>query len=427
MPRFTGILGKDKAFELYWRHVSSGRVEFYKSVGFDVVLGRREGVWVWSLDGRRLLDAHSNGGVYNLGHRHPEVVEVLREALDELDIGNHHLVSEQRALLAEELSGLMPGDLNRVTYSVGGGEAVDFAIKLARGYTGRREIVYARGAYHGTTGLAIVAGEDYYKKPFEPLAPGFKSVPFGDADAIEAAVTRDTAAVLLETIPATLGMPMPPDDYYKRIREICDEKGCLLILDEIQTGLGRTGRLWGFEHYGVIPDIVVLGKGLSGGIYPISATVYRDELDDFMRRHPFTHISTFGGSELGCIVARKVLEITTRRGFLENVRIRGEELRRGLLRLVEEYPSLLEEVRGIGLFIGFKTRDEAYGPLLSLAAINSGLLAVYANNDRSVLQVLPPLIIDGGHVEYIIESLRKAVAWVYENRELASAVRSLIP
>ena len=427
MGRYTGILGKDRAFDLYARHVSSGRVEFYRSVGFDVVIGRREGVWVWTLDGRRLLDAHCNGGVYNLGHRNPEVVAVLREALEELDIGNHHLVSEQRALLAEELARLMPGDLNRVTYSVGGGEAVDFAIKLARGYTGRKEIIYARGAYHGTTGLAIVAGEDYYKKPFEPLAPGFKAVPFSDAEALEKAVTSDTAAVLLETIPATLGMPVPPRDYYRRVREICDEKGCLLILDEIQTGLGRTGRLWGFEHFDVVPDIVVLGKGLSGGVYPIAATVYRDDLDEFMKRHPFTHISTFGGSELGCVVARKVLEITTRPGFLENVRARGEELMKKLGELGEEYPDLVEEARGLGLFIGFKTRDQGYGPLLSLAAVNNGLLAVFANNDRSVLQVLPPLIIEGEHVDYIAERLKEALEWLKANKEMAELVKQLIP
>ncbi len=427
MARYIDVLGKEKAFELYAKHVSSGKAEFYRSIGFDVVMGRREGVWIWTLDGRRLLDAHCNGGVYNLGHRNPEVINTLREALEELDIGNHHLVSEQRALLAEELAKLMPGDLNYVTYSVGGGEAVDFAIKLARGYTGRKEIIYARGGYHGTTGLAIAAGEDYYKKPFEPLAPGFKAVPFGDFEALEKAVSGDTAAILLETIPATLGMPLPPDDYYRRIRELCDEKGCLLILDEVQTGLGRTGKLWGFQHYGVVPDIVVLGKGLSGGVYPIAATVYREELEEFMRKHPFTHISTFGGSELGCVVARKVLEITTRPGFLENVSRRGEELARGLEGLRKEHPDIVEEVRGKGLFIGFKTRDQGYGPLLSIAAINSGLLAIFANNDRSVLQVLPPLIIEEEHVDYILEKLAAALKWLEENRAMAELVKQIIP
>ena len=145
----------------------------------------------------------------------------------------------------------MPGEIERTVFGVGGGEAVDFAIKLARGHTGRKKIVYARGGYHGHTGFALAAGDEKYSKPFEPLAPGFVAVPFGDADALRKVVDEDTAAILFETIPATLGMPMPPDDFFPQVREICDEKGALMILDELQTGLGRTGKMWGIEHYDV--------------------------------------------------------------------------------------------------------------------------------------------------------------------------------
>lgn len=146
----------------------------------------------------------------------------------------------------------MPGDINRTVFGVGGGEAVDFAIKLARGHTGRKKIIYARGGYHGHTGLALAAGDEKYRRPFEPLAPGFVEVPFGDADAVEKAVDENIAAVIFETIPATLGMPLPPKNFYKRVREICDDKGVLMIMDEVQTGLGRTGKMWCIEHYDVV-------------------------------------------------------------------------------------------------------------------------------------------------------------------------------
>ena len=311
---FTGRMSKQEVVDSFAKHVSPAKARFFSLAGIDFVPARREGVWYWDLDGRKIMDCHCNGGVFNLGHRHPEIVETLKTALDELDIGNHHLISEHRASLAEKLLSTMPG-MERVVFGVGGGEAVDFAIKLAKGHTGRKKIVYARGGYHGHTGFALAAGDEKYRKPFEPLAPGFVEVPFGDADALEKVVDSDTAAVLFETIPATLGMPLPPDDFYRRVREICDEKGALMILDEVQTGLGRTGKMWCIQHYGIEPDVIITAKGLSGGVYPISATCFRDGLDDFMMENPFIHISTFGGAEVGCVVAEKVIEIQLELNF----------------------------------------------------------------------------------------------------------------
>ncbi|MFX0115991.1 MAG: aspartate aminotransferase family protein, partial [Candidatus Hodarchaeota archaeon] len=298
---FIGRQTKEQIIKDYGAHVSSGKVDFYELVGLDLVIGHREGPWIWdtSVDaprgtGNRLMNCHCNGGVYNLGHRHPEIVKTLIAATNKdggLDIGNHHLISEQRARLAKKLVELTPDEITRVVFGVGGGEAVDFGIKLARAHTGKHKIIYAEGAYHGHTGLALAAGAKQFKAPFEPLAPGFVAVPFGDSPAIETAIDDETAAVLLETIPATLGMPLPRQDYYPKIREICDKKGSLLILDEIQTGLGRTGKLWAFEHFGIVPDIFCIAKGLSGGVYPISATLYREELDSFCRKNPFIHVS----------------------------------------------------------------------------------------------------------------------------------------
>jgi len=424
---YIGRLSKDEIVKNYGAHVSSGKVDFYTAIGFDFVMGRREGPWMWDVSGeRKLINCHCNGGVFNLGHRHPAVLSVLKEALEELDIGNHHLISEQRAILADKLTKLSPEEITRVVFGVGGGEAVDFAIKLARGYTGKHKIIHAKGAYHGHTGLALAAGDDHFKAPFEPLAPGFIAVPFGDADAVEKAVDEETAAVLFETIPATLGMPLPPKDFYRKVREICDKKGVLLILDEIQTGLGRTGRLWGFEHYDVVPDIFVIGKGLSGGVYPISATCYKEELDSFMRKNPFIHVSTFGGAELGCPVASKVLEIVSSKTFLEHVKDVADLLGENLESLRKRYPDIMVEIRQKGLFMGLKMSDVGYGPVMSIASYNNGILAVYADNDTSVLQFLPPLIINTNEASYILDRLDEAYKWAKEHPEYLELAREVV-
>jgi len=423
---YIGRLSKAEILKDYRAHVSSGKVDFYMMIGFDFIMGRREGPWIWDISGKKkLINCHCNGGVFNLGHRHPAILKVLREALEELDIGNHHLISEQRAILADKLVELCPKEITRVVFGVGGGEAVDYAIKLARGYTGKHKIIHARGAYHGHTGLALAAGDEHFKAPFEPLAPGFIDVPFGDAEALEKTVDEETAAVLFETIPATLGMPLPPDDFYKRVREICDRKGVLLILDEIQTGLGRTGRPWGFEHYGVVPDMFVIGKGLSGGVFPISATCYREELDSFMHKNPFIHVSTFGGAELGCPVALKVLEILSSPTFLKHVNEVAEFLNRGLESLRTRHTDVLVEIRQKGLFTGLKMIDEGYGPLMSIASINNGVFAVYADNDHSVLQFLPPLNIEESEASYIVERLDRAYEWIKEHPEYLELTRVL--
>lgn len=203
-----------------------GKVETFQSYDMQFVFGRREGPYVWDAQtGKRLINCHCNGGVFNFGHRNPKIVQALRESLDELDIGNHHLISEQRGLLAEKLSSLMPGDIDCTVFGVGGGEAIDLAIKLARGYTGKFKIISARGGYHGHTGFALATGDEQYRAPFGANLPGFVQIPFNDIDALGIALDNKTAAVIFETIPVTLGMPLPDPDYYKRWRKFAGALG----------------------------------------------------------------------------------------------------------------------------------------------------------------------------------------------------------
>lgn len=270
---------RDAALSAFGAHLSEPKLNFFRSFAMDIVMGEREGSYFCDVDGRRFLNAHCNGGVFNLGHRNPEVIGALTTALERFDVGNHHLLSEARSAVAERLTNSMPGDIGRAVFASGGGEAVDLALKMARGLTGRSGVISATGAYHGHTGLAMATGDAKYREPFGPQIPGFAQVAFNDIDALGAAVSTDTAAVILEAVPATLGMPVPEPGYMAAVAGLCAERGALFVLDEIQTGLGRTGTLWAAEQYGIVPDIITTGKGLSGGIYPIAATCYRDEHD----------------------------------------------------------------------------------------------------------------------------------------------------
>lgn len=391
--------------------MSSGKADFFQSLGMDLVMGERQGMYLADMDGqKKLFNLHCNGGVYNLGHRNPELIEILKGGLDRFDIGNGHLMSRKRAELAEQLASLMPADLDYTVFGVSGGEAVDLAIKVARAHTGREKIISAKGGYHGHTGLALAAGDRRYREPFRISAAGFEQVPFGDIAGLKSIIGEDTAAVILETIPATLGMVVPPLDYLTAVRDLCTRTGAIFIIDEVQTGLGRTGKLWGFEHYDVVPDIVVLGKGLSGGIYPITATVLRTPLEQVFNEDPFIHVSTFGGAEIGCCVAGRVLEISAEPAFLDHVNTLALDFRECADRLKEKYGDFVVGFRQLGLMMGLVFEGEISGQVVSKTAYDNDLLMVYANNDPSVCQLLPPLTMNRNEMGWVAERLDRAVA-----------------
>ena len=392
--------------EAFAEHVSRGKVDAFEAFGIDIVLGRREGPFFWdAYDDRRFFNCHCNGGVFNLGHRNPEILATLRDALerDEIDVGNHHLVSGWKAQLAARLAATTAGRCPGVVLSPSGSEAVEVAIKTTRAVSGRTGIVSVHGAYHGHTALAAMAADAKYHEPFGLALPGFTHVEFDDLAAMERVIGDDTAAVVLETIPATLGMPLPSEGYLAGVQALCRERGAFLVLDEVQTGLGRSGRTWCYEHDGVEPDVVVTGKGLGGGLYPIAATVMTPAVHRFYDEQPFVHVSSYGGSDVGCVIALKVLDLIEAPGFLDRVEEVG-------LRLEKELVAVPCEVRRRGLFMGLKWPDEDAGILAAKACIDAGVFAVFANNDTSVMQLLPPLVLTDEQVDELAATLVRALS-----------------
>lgn len=405
-------MDKAEILELTRRHLYPGRVERLLEGGVDFVPGRREGYRYWDVDGRELLDLHLNGGTFSLGHCNPELTRILVDGLQQWDVGNHHFGSEPKAALAEALVEAAPGDMQYVVLTAGGSEAVEVAIKSARHATGRRRIVAIDAGFHGRTGLSGAAGNDEVARYFLSDRPGeFTKVPFNDLDAMRLALSAgDVAAVLLETIPATCGFPIPDDDYLPGVRSLCDEFGTLYIADEVQTGLGRTGRLWGVDNWGVEPDILITGKALSGGLYPMSAAVLSRQAGDWLNDNGWGHVSTFGGSDIGCVVALRVLEICSDPATLANVNEQAGYLYSGLQALAARFP-FLEEIRQKGLVMALRCSDSSTGLGMMRALYENGVWAIIAGFDEAVVQFKPGLLIDRAYCDEVLRRVEDACVW----------------
>jgi len=401
---------KRAALDQFATYLNPQKVRVMRAAGLDIIEAQRSGPWVWDLDGRRFLDCFTSAGSFNVGRRHPRVVAAAHAAIDRLDHGNFLLCSREKAELAAKLAQITPPGLNCTMFGTGGGEAVDFAIKVARGSTGRPRIVSSVNGYHGHTGFALsAAGRGAFRQPFEPLMPEFVQVPFGDIDALDAVVDGQTAAVLLEPIQGEGGIVMPPPGYLAAVRAVCDRAGALLILDEIQTGMGRTGRWWAGEHFDVVPDIMTIAKSLGGSLVPISATVFTEEVREFMIPNPFIHLSTFGGSDVACAVALEVIAVMEETGLVAHADAMGERLFAGLDAVAAAHPEVISEVRGIGLMAGIEYAEDSMGPRMSYHLADHGVLAVYSGNQPSVMRLMPSLVVEEAEVDFLLEALDAAI------------------
>ena len=387
------------------------KTQFWTEAGVDLVIEERSDYFIWDIDGKRLIDLHLNGGTYNLGHRNPEVVAAVTSGMEEFDMGNHHYPSIARTALAEDLIRTAPPGLSRVAYASGGGEAIDIALKSARHATQRRKIVSIRKAYHGHTGVAVSAGDDRFAKLFLSDHPQeFVHVPFNDLGAIENALSgRDVAAVIMETIPATYGFPLPDPGYLESVRELTSRYGTLYIADEVQTGLMRTGELWGITKHGISPDILVTGKGISGGIYPIAAVLLSDRAGSWLTEDGFAHMSTFGGAELGCVAARKALEITNRPEVRSLVHYIADIFGTGLQAIRERYPDWFTGIRQNGVIFGLEFEHAEGAKYVMRRLYEYGVWAIFSTLDPRVLQFKPGILMSRDLCEEVLDRVEIAV------------------
>lgn len=398
---------------LYEAHVNPALAQVMKFIGFDSVEVSARGCLVRDARGREFIDCLGGFGTLSLGHSHPVVVEAMKAQLDRMAFSSRMLFSEPQAQLAARLAQLAPGDLQYVFFCNSGAEAVEGAIKMARLATKRTRIVSASGAYHGKTlGALSVSGRDTYKLPFAPLLADCVQVPYDDTSALEQAVDEAVAAVLLEPIQGEAGIIVPSDEYLRAARELCDRAGALLILDEVQTGLGRTGRMWGADWSGVAPDLMVLAKTLSGGCVPIGAIVGTPRVWQIWGDNPLIHSSTFGGNPLACAAGLAALQVIEDENLVERCARAGDRLHKALEATRAQFPQMLRAVRGRGLLIGVEFCDPDLASLTVSALAGRGVMVAYTFNNPTVVRFEPPFIISDDQIERVAAAFDAAVEGV---------------
>ena len=432
------------AVAAYARHVNPSFVKLLGVFGYGRLFERAEGVWLWDSEGRKYLDALAGFGTNNVGHNHPRLVARLRAALEEQAVQFCHVgPTPAAASLARELARRLGPPLEVTLFANGGAEAVEAALKLARAATGRAGVVSCEGGYHGTSlGTLSIMGAARMKKPFEPLLGECARVPFGDLARLrEALAGKRAGAFVVEPVLGEGGVVLPPPGYLAEARALCAKHGTLLVLDEIQTGLGRTGTELAFQREGVVPDVVVLAKALSGGMVPIGAAVTTAELWDraygSMDRFDL-HASTFGGGALACAAAQETLAILADEALADRSERLGSLLLRRLRDRLAGHP-LVREVRGRGLLVGIElgptgkgvfdrlasglvsaASEKVFGQWAALRLLELGVVAQPASLRWDVLKIEPPLVIDAAEVERLVEAIGGLLD---EYRSIAAVLR----
>jgi acetylornithine/LysW-gamma-L-lysine aminotransferase len=367
-----------------------------------VVITRGKGALVWDINGKEYIDCMGSYGVALLGHSHPKVVEAVCKQAETLISCHASLYNSKRTEFLQKLMSITPTGLNKAFLSNSGAESVECALKLARKFTGKPEIIAVMGGYHGKTMGALSATWDKkYRQPFQPLVPEFKHVPPDNLEKLTEAITDKTAAVLLEPIRGEGGVRVPPDGFLQGVRELCDEKNVLLILDEVQTSFGRTGKIFACEHWGVTPDVMCLAKPFAGGL-PIGITVAKEDIMSSLKIGE--HSSTFSGSPLVCVAACAAIDVFVKDKLADRAATLGGYFKAKLEELQAKY-KIVKEVRGLGLMLGVELRYDVRNIILK--TMDRGVLILDAG--RNVLRFLPPLVIEKEQIDRTISVLDEVI------------------
>jgi len=404
----------DETYENYRDYVNPPLARVMKLSGSPVEVSA-DGASITDHNGKTYLDFAGGYGVFTLGYRHPRVVEAVRAQLDVMALSGRTMFNPLLGRLAKRLAELTPGDLKISFFANSGTEAVEGALKLARAATKRTKFVGTHGAYHGKTfGALSVSGREAFQTPFAPLLDDVRHVPFGELDALAAAIDG-AAAVIVEPVQGEGGVNVPPEGYLRGVRALCDRSGAVMIADEVQTGLGRCGALFACDLESVVPDVMTLAKGLSGGVMPIGAYVARPAVwNAAYSKAPLLHTSTFGGNPLACAAALAALDVLVGDDLAANARARGAELLDGARAIAAKYPDAIADVRGAGLLVGVELRSEGYAGTIIPELLKRGVTAAWTLNQQRVIRLEPPLIVDAKQIATALAALDAAVAVALE-------------
>ena len=410
-----------EAFENYKRYINPPLARVMKLSGSPVEV-RAQGCTIWDETGKAYLDFAGGYGVFTLGHRHPRVVAAVKAQLDEMALSGKTMFNPLMGRASKRLAELAPGDLEISFWCNSGTEAVEGAIKLARAATGRSKIVATHDAYHGKTlGALSISGRETFQTPFRPLLNDVEHVAFGSTDGLEGSL-RDAAAVIIEPVQGEGGVNIAPEGYLRSLRALCDRTGALLIADEVQTGLGRCGYRFACDRDGVVPDVMTLAKGLSGGVVPVGAFIARTPVwNAAYAKAPLIHTSTFGGNELAMAAALAAMDVLEDEALVVAARERGAQLLEGCREIAAAFPDVIAEVRGLGLLVGVELTSEGYGGWIIPEMLKHGVTAAWTLNQQRVIRLEPPLIVTEAEVEEALTALREGVASAREKLGRLSA------
>ena len=365
---------------------------------FPVTIEKGVGAHVWDIDGKEYIDCMGGYGVALVGHQNKRVNDAIKEQIDKIITVHSSLYNKTREEFLKILIGLAPKGLTQVHLNNSGAEAIEAAMKFARKFTGKKGMVAMKGSYHGKSfGALSLTFNPKYRKAFAPLVEKVSFASYGDMESLQSVIDDDTAFIILEPIQGESGIIVAPENFLQQVRNLCDEKGILLIFDEIQAGLGRTGRLWACDHWNTAPDILCLAKGIAGGV-PMGATLVRPDILASMGKGE--HSSTFGGNPISCAAGTAALKALTEDGLIENSEKMGKIFREGLEKLKEKH-TMIREIRGKGLMIGIEMKFEVRDILMGL--IRKGVLMLYSG--RNILRILPPLVISEDDVTKVLHAL----------------------
>jgi putrescine aminotransferase len=390
----------------YETNVNPAMAKLFRLMGLATVEWYSKGMYVFDVNGNKYIDCLGGYGVFSLGHRNSAVLEAVKKQLEYMPLSSKIFLNDKLAELSSSLADILPGDIKYSFFVNSGAEAVEGALKLARLHTGKTKIISMVNAFHGKTfGALSATGRELFRKPFQPLVPDFVHVKYGDSLAVEHEIDENTAAVIIEPIQGEGGVIVPPDDYLPELRILCDKNDVLLICDEVQTGLGRTGKLFAVDYYNVVPDIIVLAKALGGGVMPIGAFCAKEEVWSKYIESPLLHTSTFGGNQLACVAAIETIKILQNEYDTYKVFEKGNYFIEKLIELKNQYPKVIKDVRGRGLIIGIEMTNESLGGFLMAECIKKHIIIAYTLNNPKVIRFEPPFIITYEIIDYIIEIL----------------------